>query len=65
MKQFACKNCEARTAGCHDTCEQYAKVRAARAEEKAARWRDYEADSYRRFVVARNKAIKVKERAKH
>lgn len=65
MKSFTCKDCEARTLGCHGSCEVYAQVRIEREAEKVARKKAYEADAYRMFVMVRNKAAKAREAAKH
>lgn len=64
-KKFPCLGCEERTLGCHGGCEKYAEAQKSVREEKDARWREYEADSYRRWIVVRNKVIRIKEAAKH
>ena len=64
MKSFPCKDCEERTLGCHGACERYAQTRKEVWEDKTARWKAYEADSYLRSVVVRNKVYKIKEKAR-
>lgn len=62
--KYPCLGCEDRVLGCHDRCEKYAQVKKEIQEEKVERWREHEADSYRRGVVVRNKAYKIKEKAR-
>lgn len=57
-------DCEDRVIGCHGTCEKYAQARKEVREDKIKRWTAYEADSYRRGIVVRNKVYKIKEKAR-
>ena len=63
-KSFPCYGCEDRVLGCHGTCEKYAKARSEVRKEQIERWKAYEADSYLRGIVVRNRIYKIKERAK-
>lgn len=63
-KTFPCLGCEDRALGCHGTCERYAQARNEVWKEKTERWKEYEADSYHRGIVVRDRVYKIKEKAR-